>query len=106
MQKVIKQTSQQQSITKETMEMLQKETDCEKSELMLPEILPNERCKLTITLASQKEPKYVFYSLSCADNHYGITHYLFDKSIGSFKLCLENNTDKERKISIQYLIFF
>lgn len=88
------------------MELIQKEKECEKNELMLPEVLPNERCKLTINLNCQKEPKYVFYSLFCNDNLYGLNHYLIDKSVGSFKLCLENNTDKERKISIQYLIFY
>ena len=53
-------------MTKETMELVEKEKEFEKGEITLPEsILPNERCKLTISTTTQKEPKLVFYSIVC-----------------------------------------
>lgn len=66
MSKVIKSPATTQQITKETMELVEKEKEFEKGEITLPEsILPNERCKLTISTTTQKEPKLVFYSIVC-----------------------------------------
>jgi hypothetical protein len=67
---------------------------------------PNEKCRLVINQSIKGLASVVIYSIGCSDMHGDLTHYIYEKSDGSFKIFIENKTEYERKIQVSYLLFF